>query len=208
MPLTTSQSAAEELKAGRQFPLRSFFGLGLFVALCVVNLLLIKQNLTLRGQLAAKAATVDATTNSLKGGESLSGFVGTDLSGQQYSLEYKKDGRQHLLFFFSPNCPYCVQQAPLWRDVLNKVDASRFSVVGLVGDKEDKHAVASHVEELGYFKTKTRLPVVFLSDEVLARYKFTATPTTLLISDLGKVEHVWVGKWDEAKTNEVAAALK
>ena len=208
MSLAAGPTPRQKLKQGRQFPLRSWFGIALFAALCVVNLLLIKQNVTLRGQLAVKAATVDATTNSLKGGESLAGFVGTDLGGEQYSLEYKKDGRHHLLFFFSPNCPYCVQQAPLWRDVLNTVDTSRFSVVGLVGDKEDRQAVAAHVEELGYLKTKTRLPVVFLSDEVLARYKFAATPTTLLVSDLGKVERVWVGKWDEAKANEVAAALK
>lgn len=164
--------------------------------------------MTLRRQLAGRAKTTDATANALRGGENLAGFIGTDLSGQQYTLEYKKDGHQHLLLFFSPTCQYCVQQAPLWRDVLNKLDTNRFSVVGVVGDQEDRHAVSVHAEELGYFKTKTILPVVFLTDEVLARYKLAATPTTLLMSDSGKVEHVWVGKWDEAKVNEVADALK
>lgn len=150
--------------------------------------------MTLRRQLAGRAKTTDATANALRGGESLAGFIGTDLSGQQYTV--------------SPTCQYCVQQAPLWRDVLNKLDTNRFSVVGVVGDQEDRHAVSVHAEELGYFKTKTILPVVFLTDEVLARYKLAATPTTLLMSDSGKVEHVWVGKWDEAKVNEVADALK
>ena len=186
----------------------SLFVGGLVIALCVVNVLMIKQNITLRGQLAGKAKTVDATANSLRGGESLAGFVGTDSGGHQYTLEYKNDGRKHLLLFFSPHCPYCVQQAPLWRDVLDQLDSNRFSVIGVVGDKEDRSAVAVHVEELGYSKTKTALPIVFLSDEALARYKLVATPTTLLISDAGKVEHVWVGKWDEAKANEVTAALK
>jgi peroxiredoxin len=47
-----------------------------------------------------------------------------------------------------------------------------------------------------------------INDGSLARYKLTATPTTLLIDDDGKVEHAWVGKWDEEQANEVAAALK
>ncbi len=186
----------------------SLLAAGLVIALCVANVLLIKQNLTLRRQLAGKARTVDATANSLRGGESLAGFVGIDSGGHQYALDYKNDGRKHLLLFFSPHCPYCVQQAPLWRDVLNQIDSNRFRVIGVVGDKEDRRAVSVHVEELGYSKTKTALPIVFLSDEALARYKLMATPTTLLISDAGKVEHVWVGKWDEAKANEVTAALK
>lgn len=181
---------------------------GLVVSLCLVNLLLIEQNITLRRQLGGRARTIDATANALRGGENLAGFIGIDTSGQQYALEYKNDGRKHLLLFFSPHCPYCVQQAPLWRDMLNQIDSNRFSVIGVVGDKEDRRAVTTHVEELGYSKTKTALPIVFLSDEALARYKLVATPTTLLISDAGKVENVWVGKWDDGKANDVAAALK
>lgn len=186
----------------------SLLAAGLVIALCFVNVLLIKQNMALRRQLAGEAKTVGATANSLRGGEMLAGFVGFDTSGQQYALEYKNDGRKHLLLFFSPHCPYCVQQAALWRDMLNQIDGNRFSVVGVVGDKEDRRAVSVHVEELGYSKTKTALPIVFLNDEALARYKLVATPTILLISDAGKVEHVWVGKWDDAKWNDVAVALK
>jgi peroxiredoxin len=206
--LNITPTARQELRKGRLFRLRSWLGLGLFVSLCVVNLLLIKQNVSLRRKLAGRAATVDAVSDSLKGGESLEGFTGTDLSGQQYTLDYKKTGRQHLLLYFSPSCPYCLQQAPLWRDILNTVDSNRFNVLGVVANREDLHAVSTHVQELGYLKTSIHLTTVFLTDETLARYKFVATPTTLLISDAGVVEHVWVGKWDEAKANEVSAALK
>ena len=101
-----------------------------------------------------------------------------------------------------------MQQGPIWCDVLNRIDSSRFNVVGLVGNREDKKEVASHADLLGYFKTRIALPVVSVSDETLAHYKLTATPTTLLIDDNGRVEHAWVGKWDEAKIAEVAAALK
>jgi hypothetical protein len=92
--------------------------------------------------------------------------------------------------------------------MLSRVDSSRIEVLGLLSDKEDKKAVFTHADELGYFKTRTPMPLLFVGNESLARYKLIATPTTLLVSSTGNVERVWVGKWDENKTNEVAAALK
>jgi peroxiredoxin len=192
----------------RVFFQTSWIARGLILALIIVNLLLLKQNFDIRQQLADQKKTVNPPVSSLKDGESVTSLAGLDLNGQPDEVKYKEDGRQHLLLYFSPNCTYCVQQAPLWREMLNKVDSSRFEVLGIVSDKEDKSAVFTHAEELGYFKTKTQLPVLFVPNETLARYKLMATPTTLLISDTGNVEHVWVGKWDETKANEVAAALK
>jgi peroxiredoxin len=96
----------------------------------------------------------------------------------------------------------------MWRDLLNRIDSNRINVVGMVGDREDKLEVAKHANVLGYFKTRIALPIVSVSNETLAKYKLTATPTTLLIDSNGRVEHAWVGKWDETKTAEVVAALK
>jgi hypothetical protein len=92
--------------------------------------------------------------------------------------------------------------------LLDKVDRNRFTVIGVVSDKENRRLVSAHADGAGYFKTKTPLPVLFFNDESLGSYKLTATPTTLLIDEDGKVEHSWVGKWDESRSMEVAAALK
>ena len=110
--------------------------------------------------------------------------------------------------FFSANCPYCEQQASLWRDLLNSVDSNRFAVLGVVSDKEQRDLVSAHAEASGYFKTKTSLPIVFFDKDSLGSYKLNATPTTLLIDEAGTVEHAWVGKWDRASAMEVAAALR
>lgn len=123
----------------------------------VVNLLLIKQNLDLRKQLAAGARTIDLTTNFLQPGDVVAPVTATDLDGRPYRLDYKKDGRRRLLLFLSPNCPYCEQQSPLWRDLLDRVDSNRFTVVGVVSDRDDKLLVTAHAEGAGYFKTKTPL---------------------------------------------------
>ena len=187
---------------------KAWLTIGLFVPLCVINLLLIKQNLDLRKQLAAGARTLDLTNNVLKPGDVVSAVTATDLDGLPYQLNYNRDGRHRLLLFFSASCPYCQQQSPLWRDLLDKVDTNRFTVVGVVSDREDKQLVSEHVNGAGYFKTNTPLPVLFFDDESLGTYKLTATPTTLLINEEGRVEHAWVGKWDERSATEVAAALK
>jgi peroxiredoxin len=189
-------------------PQKSWLSIGLILVLCVVNLLLIKQNLDLRKQLAAGGRTIDLTTNFLQPGDVVAPVTATDLDGRPYQLDYKKDGRQRLLLFFSPNCPYCREQSPLWRDLLDKVDSKRFTVIGVVNDREDKRLVSAHADRAGYFKTKTPLPLVFFDSESLGSYKLSATPTTLLINDDGTVAHAWVGKWDEASAMEVAAALK
>lgn len=181
---------------------------GLIFALIVANLLLVRQNFAMRRQLADWGKAGDATARSLKQGELVASVAGSDLEGKLYEVNYQKDERRHLLLYFSPACVYCVRQAPRWRELLEKVDSRRIEVMGIVSDKEDKNGVFAHVEELGYLKTKTPLPVLFVSNESLARYKLMATPTTLLIDDEGNVEHVWVGMWDEAKANEIAAALK
>lgn len=184
-----------------------WLAVALILALSISNLLLITQNLSLRRQLNS-AGRIDASANSLKPGEIVTPITGTDLNGHPYKVQFENDGKRQLLLFFSPSCPYCVQQGPIWRDMLNWVDSSRINVVGIVGDKEEKQEVANHAEALGYFKTKIALPVVSVGDETLARYKLTATPTTLLIDGSGRVQHAWVGKWDKSKSAEVAAALK
>ena len=186
----------------------SWLTVSLVLILAIINVLLIKQNLDLRRQLAAGGTTLDLTTNVLKPGDVVTGVTATDLNGRPYQLEYKNDGRHHLLLFFSPNCPYCQQQSPLWRYVLDTVDKNRFAVLGVVSETEDRRLVSAHAERAGYFKTKTPLPIVFFDHESLGSYKLTATPTTLLIDEKGKVEHAWVGRWDESRAMEVAAVLK
>ena len=184
-----------------------WLAVALIIALSIFNLLLIRQNLGLRKQLSSPGA-INASANSLKPGDVVTPITGTDLNGQPSQVQYGKNNKRQLLLFFSPSCLYCLKQGPIWRDLLNGIDSSRFNVVGIVGDKEDKKEVTNHAEGLGYFNTKFALPVVAVSNETLARYKLTATPTTLLIDNTGRVEHVWVGKWDESKTAEVTAVLK
>jgi len=72
---------------------------------------------------------------------------------------------------------------------------------------EDRQAVLSHAERACDLKTKTPLLIRLLRRHFARTLQTHGDATTLLIGDDGKVEHARVGKWDEEKANEVAAAL-
>lgn len=70
-------------------------------ALSILNLLLIRQNFSLRQQLTA--GSIEASADSLKPGEVVTTpIAGTDLKGQPYQMQYRNDGKRYLLMFFSP----------------------------------------------------------------------------------------------------------
>src|ERR1043166_3035354 len=140
----------------------------------------------MRRQLNARAERVNPAAQSLREGEVVASIAGTNLDGRPYELNYGKDERKHLLLNFSPGCPYCVQQAPLWRDVLNKMDSSRVEVLGVVSDQLHKQAVYTHADELGYFKPKCRCRSVCQKRSTSA-LPVVATPTTLLVGKSGFV---------------------
>ncbi len=111
----------------------------LILALSILNVLLIAENFSLRRQLNS-AGRLDASANALK----------------PYQVQYARDGKKQLLMFFSPSCLYCVKQGPIWRDLLDRIDANRFNVVGIVGDREDKQQVTQHADGLGLFQDQDR----------------------------------------------------
>ena len=78
--------------------------LALIVALGILNILLLMQNLSLRRQLNSVGKT-EATANALNPGELVTPITGTDLNGQPYQVQYANDGRKQLLIFFLSQLP-------------------------------------------------------------------------------------------------------
>jgi peroxiredoxin len=189
---------------------RKFFAVTpwvLIFVLAAVNTLLIKQNLETRAQLEVLQEKLNPASWSLHPGDMAQPFSASELNGEPYNVEYQKDARTRVFFFFNPHCPYCAQQIPYWRDVLNNIDANRFEVIGLTGDREDRQEVLNYVKESGFLTAREPLRVVFISDNVLRSYKLASTPTTLLVSGDGRVENIWVGRWDTEIAASAGSAL-
>lgn len=112
----------------------------LVFVLAASNTLLIKQNLEMRNQHKTLQQRLDPTSWSLRPGESAQPFTARDLNGEQYAVDYQ-GGRHRVFLFFTPECPYCAQQVPFWRDLLDNIDHSRYEVVGMVGEREDRQKI-------------------------------------------------------------------
>ena len=176
-------------------------------ALAAVNTLLIKQDLDLRAHAGELERKLNPASWSLQPGEEVQSFSAFDLDGKPFTVDFKKEGRNKVFLFFTPSCPFCGQQIPYWRDLLNKIDSSKFEVIGLVGERDDKQEVLKHIQAAGYLSAKTPLRVVLGSDNVLRSYKLGTTPTTLLVKADGHTEKVWVGRWDAKIADEASALL-
>jgi hypothetical protein len=169
----------------------------LLFALAAGNTLLLKQNLELRGQIKMYGMMLDPARNSLKPGDDVQPFVATDLQGQSYSVTYTGKGPKRVFLFFTPSCKYCDAQASNWRRVLEQTDEGAFQIIGIVRDQEDKTAITDFVNSK-ISSPKRKLPVLFVPESVLRGFKFSMTPTTMIVNNTGTVENVWAGAWTDS----------
>jgi peroxiredoxin len=170
--------------------------------MAVANGLLIRQNLGMRRALAAYQP------QRLEAGDTVQPFTATALGGEPVAVSYDGGGPKKLMFYFTRTCPYCTQQFPRWREILERVDGERFEVIGLVDEAEDKPRLEEYLRSMGCAADSQKpLRVAFIPKEVRRKYKLTATPVTLLVSNDGTVEKWWEGKWGDAERDDAAKTL-
>ncbi len=111
-----------------------------------------------------------------------------------------------MLLFLSPDCRYSREQFAYWQEILGRADRSRFEILGLVRDSEDKEKIINYIQSINLPNgPEQRLQIAVASQSVLDSYKLSATPTTLVVSCKGKVENLWVGKWDSKIAAEASS---
>jgi len=129
----------------------------------------------LLGRVRADDARVD-----LKVGDPAPAFEGTDDCGQPWK---SKDhvGKKYVVVYFYPGdfTPSCIRQAQSFCDVMHKLVAKGFEVVGVSGDSVETHQM---------FKKDQKLNFMLLADEK---------------GDLAKWFGVPVGKGGQAKGKDL-----
>lgn len=170
----------------------------LVLVMLILNGVLIVQNLHMRSVIRGDVP------QALADGERVSGFTGVDPSGQSVKVSYNAEGPSHIFLFLSPNCPFCKEQLPYWRELIKKVDHEKFSVAILVNDSIDKAQVQTYLAKNGF---DSGFDVLFLPANVVKDYKLVGTPITLVVSNDGVVRKHWVGKWDDASLNAASAVF-
>jgi hypothetical protein len=157
----------------------------MLVLLAVVNVLLIRQNLQMRGRLD------QLKPKTLQPGDQVPSFSAQGLHGEMINVDYAGETRRVLLYF-SATCPYCQEQFPYWRELLQRVNGNHFQVLGLVSESEDKTKLDEFLHSIGC----ESLHVAFVPNDLLRSYKLSMTPTTLVVLKEGKVEKAWAGRWN------------
>lgn len=113
-----------------------------------------------------------------------------------------------MLLYFTPSCPFCREQFVYWREMLARPGASRYEVIGLVSDREDRDRLRQYLETVGCpAESPTPLRVALIADAVRDHYLLDSPPITLVISGDGMVEQSLIGRWDESDLEAMSAAL-
>ncbi|MBX3379434.1 MAG: hypothetical protein KF805_05015 [Phycisphaeraceae bacterium] len=175
--------------------------------LCVLVVLLLRQNRELRSQIEFKKRVEQTSAApSLAIGESVAPL---ELIAPDKSITRTTFGEHEpatLVFFVAEHCGYCEKAIPLWtaalRDSRESLAAAKgpgLRIVGIVADALDDASLKQIAPEIPTFRVQDG-PRTWL-------LRVNATPSAVLLSPLGKVENFWIGETNAAQVDELRNAI-
>jgi len=174
---------------------------GMVIMLVVSNGFLLRQNLQLRSLL--KKFEPDR----LKAGDKLESFTALGLHGENIAVNFTSNAPRRVLLFLSSDCPYCRDQFGYWKRVIDMAPLKGFQVVAVAMNSEDRSKLAAYLNSMGCPTDSESFRVALIPEEVRQKYKFSMTPTTLVISSDGKADAVWNGMLKPAEVEAASAIL-
>lgn len=179
------------------------FGVGfLLVAFALSNILLIRQNIQLRGELTK------AQQRGLRAGEQVPPFSAAGLDGRPVRISYTGGGPKRVLIYFTSTCRFCRAQFPYWKEALEHAESNGYEVMGLVDETEDRAKLAEYLREMGCSADSQKpLKVALVPEAIKLSYQLSATPITLLVNNEGTVQNAWVGQWSVSDAGEAGTSL-
>jgi len=167
-----------------------YYGLALWAMVVILagsNVLLLRQNLQLRNLLQR------FEPDRLKPGDKLESFSALGLHGENIAIDFAGNAPRRVLLFLSPNCPYCREQFGYWKRIIDMAPVKGFQVIAVAMNSEDRTKLAAYLNSMGCPTESKTFSVALIPEEVRQKYKFSITPTTLVISSDGKADAVWSG---------------
>ena len=174
---------------------------GMVIILAVSNSLLLRQNLQLRNLLKK------FEPDQLKPGDKLESFSASGLNDERIVIDFASGGPRRVLLFLSPNCPYCREQFPYWKKLIDMAPSRDFQVVAVAMNSEDRSKLTAYLNSMGCPSESKSFSVALIPEEVRQQYKFSITPTTLVVSSDGKADAVWTGLLKPSDVEAASAIL-
>ena len=181
-----------------------YYGLALWamvLILAVSNVLLLRQNLQLRDLLQK------FEPERLNAGDRLEPFSALDLRGENIAINFANDAPRRVLLFLSSDCPYCREQFGYWKRIIDVAPVKGFQVVAVAMNSEDRSKLAAYLNSMGCPTESKGFSVALIPEEVRRKYKFSITPTTLVVSSDGKADAVWNGILKPSDVETASAIL-
>lgn len=181
-----------------------YYGLALWamvIILAVSNVLLLRQNRQLRNLLQK------FEPDRLNAGDKLEPFSALDLRGENIAINFASDAPRRVLLFLSSDCPYCREQFGYWKRIIDVAPVKGFQVVAVAMNSEDRSKLAAYLNSMGCPTESKGFSVALIPEEVRRKYKFSITPTTLVVSSDGKADAVWNGMLKPSDVEAASAIL-
>jgi peroxiredoxin len=172
--------------------------LGLFILiLLTLNMALIIQNKNLKRTLTAAANN----TGLLNVGNLIPPLSGLDMDGNEFTVDYRQDSRKAVLLVFSPRCGFCTMNMPNWKAIIQGIDRNAYRLVAVSVESD---GVKEYLDQNGF----SNIPVMAeINPGTKVAYGINATPQTVLIDSLGRVEKVWIGVIESEDWRDVEQSL-
>lgn len=174
-------------------------------ALAVLCVLLARQNLQLKEQLAAATigvhqGTTPAEEPGLRAGDRLEALALLDQAGNPVNIAFGNDHPPTLLLIFNTDCEVCEEVVPAWNRIAHDhLPAGSVRVVGVLVDADSTPDIAV-LEQLPFE------PHVATPDALRALQGITRVPASVLLEGSGTVRDLHYGKLSPGE--EAALATK
>jgi hypothetical protein len=162
------------------------------VLLAASNLRLVRENRRL-----SATAQYYASLRHTRVGIKLPDLRGKGPDGQNLTISYKDGNQETLLFVFSPTCPHCKRNWPIWLDLAR---AGKRVVFVNVGGPLPPNFSQSYSFDSAAVVAET-------SSESILQYSLFEFPITMLVSKDGHSEKVWVGELDSNEVTDIKKLL-
>lgn len=112
---------------------------------------------------------------------------------------------KNLAIFFSPECPTCLEDAPIWNTIYEKCKTSGVHVVGFSVTKDTTMSATTKFVDYNQIK----FPVFIMPvSELHRRFGRFLVPQVLLINANEGVERTWYGRLSGSNFNDLQKYLK
>lgn len=133
----------------------------------------------------------------LSSGERLENIEIVTLDEYSATLSFSGENRRYLLFILSTTCPHCVANLPRWDSINRALRPTELYIVGLSLHKPQETADFVSENSVSFYTVTVR------DSAFLERYRIPGIPATLLVSEGGIVENVWIGELTPDQEAEV-----